>query len=145
MKLDLSSSVLMNVRFLMPNNVYIGENSVVNYDCSIDGRGAPIKIGKSVDIAPEVNIWTLQHDPDSIDHKVIAKEVVIEDYVWVANRVTVLPGVTIGEGSVIAAGSVVTKDVESYSLYGGNPARKIRNLKIEKKDFKIRHRPLFYG
>ena len=49
----------------------------------------------------------------------------IEDYVWVATRATVLPGVTIGEGAVVAAGAVVTKDVEPYTIVGGVPARSI--------------------
>ena len=36
--------------------------------------------------------------------------------------------ITIGEGAVVAAGSVVTKDVEPYTLVGGNPARFIKKL-----------------
>ena len=36
-------------------------------------------------------------------------------------------GVTIHDGAIIAAGSVVTKDVEPYTIYGGNPARKLRD------------------
>ncbi len=38
----------------------------------------------------------------------------------------IMPGVTIGEGAVIAANSVVTKDVEPYSIVGGNPAKHLR-------------------
>jgi chloramphenicol O-acetyltransferase type B len=41
-------------------------------------------------------------------------------------RAMLMPGVTIGEGAIVAAGSVVTKDVEPYTLVGGNPARPIR-------------------
>lgn len=47
--------------------------------------------------------------------------------VWVGNGALILPGVTIGHGAVIGARSVVTKDVEPYSVVGGNPARVIRN------------------
>ena len=43
-------------------------------------------------------------------------------------NVTVLPGVTIGEGAVIAAGAVVNRDVPAYELWGGVPARKIKDL-----------------
>ncbi|WP_262230549.1 DapH/DapD/GlmU-related protein [Stenotrophomonas maltophilia] len=50
---------------------------------------------------------------------------VIEDDVWVGFGAIVLSGVRIGRGSIIAAGAVVTKDVEPYSIVGGNPARKI--------------------
>ena len=50
----------------------------------------------------------------------------IGDDVWIGLGSIVLSGASIGEGSVIAAGSVVTRDVEAYSIYAGNPARRIR-------------------
>jgi chloramphenicol O-acetyltransferase type B len=50
----------------------------------------------------------------------------IGDDVWIGLGSIVLSGVSIGEGSVIAAGSVVTRDVEEYAIYAGNPAKKIR-------------------
>lgn len=47
--------------------------------------------------------------------------------VWIGDRVTILPGCTrIGSGAVIAAGAVVTRDVQSFSVVGGVPARQIR-------------------
>lgn len=49
--------------------------------------------------------------------------VVIEDDVWIGDKVTILSGVTIGKGSVIAANSVVTRDVPAYSVAGGIPAK----------------------
>ncbi|WP_299435585.1 DapH/DapD/GlmU-related protein [uncultured Maribacter sp.] len=68
----------------------------------------------------------------------------IEDDVWIGYGSIIMSGVTIKKGSIIAAGSVVTKDVESYSIYGGNPAKKIcsrfetdvdleKHIQIEKK------------
>jgi chloramphenicol O-acetyltransferase type B len=50
----------------------------------------------------------------------------IGDDVWIGLGSIVLSGVCIGEGSVIAAGSVVTRDVDEYAIYAGNPAKKIR-------------------
>lgn len=52
--------------------------------------------------------------------------VIINDNVWIGDKVTILPGVIIGEGSVIAANSVVTKNVPAYSVVGGNPAKIIK-------------------
>ena len=51
---------------------------------------------------------------------------IIENDVWVGFGATIMNGVTIGNGAVVAAGSVVTKDVEPYSVVGGNPAKVIR-------------------
>lgn len=52
--------------------------------------------------------------------------VIIEDDVWIGNNAIILPGVKIGRGAVIGAGAVVTKDVPSYAIFGGVPARLIR-------------------
>jgi len=52
--------------------------------------------------------------------------VIIEDDVWIGANVTILKSVHIGEGSVIAAGAVVTKDVPSYTIIAGVPARALR-------------------
>jgi virginiamycin A acetyltransferase len=51
---------------------------------------------------------------------------VIGNDVWIGAKVTILDGVTVGDGAILAAGAVVTKDVQPYSIVGGNPARHIR-------------------
>ncbi|GGM98204.1 hypothetical protein GCM10009721_26490 [Terrabacter tumescens] len=53
-------------------------------------------------------------------------DVTIGHDVWIGYGSTIVSGVTIGNGSVVAAGSVVTKNVEPYTIVGGNPARPIR-------------------
>lgn len=46
--------------------------------------------------------------------------------VWIGYNATIMAGVTIGDGAIIATNSTVIKDVEPYSIVGGNPAREIR-------------------
>ncbi|WP_199520746.1 DapH/DapD/GlmU-related protein [Pseudomonas lactis] len=53
---------------------------------------------------------------------------VIEDDVWIGEKVAILKGVTVGKGSVIGAGAVVTKDVPPYSVAAGIPARILKTL-----------------
>lgn len=53
-------------------------------------------------------------------------DTVIGNDVWIGNSVTIMPGIKIGDGSIIATNAVVTKDVEPYSIVGGNPAQLIR-------------------
>lgn len=54
--------------------------------------------------------------------------VVIGKNVWIGDKATILPGVTIGDGAVVAANAVVTKDVPSYCVVGGNPARILKKI-----------------
>jgi acetyltransferase-like isoleucine patch superfamily enzyme len=123
-------ATLLGLRLYTKGGVSVGAHSVIDRDCVLDGRGG-IRIGANVNLAPEVMVLTAYHDPDSDDFAGIQKEVVIEDYVWVATRVMILPGVTIGRGAVVGAGSVVTKDVRAGSIVAGNPARFIRDRKAE--------------
>lgn len=122
-------SILKNVKVFCPANITIGHSSVINYSVMLDGRGGNIMIGDNVDIAPEVNVWTMEHDPNNDMHAARWGNVNIEDHVWIASRVTILPNVNIGRGAVIAAGAVVTKDVPAYAIVGGVPAHIIGERK----------------
>lgn len=53
-------------------------------------------------------------------------DIVIKDDVWLCEGAIISSGVTIGQGAIVAAGAVVTKDVEPYSIVGGNPAKIIK-------------------
>lgn len=135
-------SILRHVEFMHPKGVCIGNNTVINSHVLLDGRGGHLKIGNNVDIAREVNIWTLEHDINDSMHRSLGGDVVIEDYVWIASRATILPGVTIGKGAVVACGAVVTKDVEPMTVVGGVPARKIGE-RINLLEYELKHNPLF--
>ena len=60
-------------------------------------------------------------------------DTVIGNEVWIGYGATIMAGVTIGDGAIIATKSVVTKDVEPYSIVGGNPAKEIRKRFSEEK------------
>lgn len=91
------------------NNVSIGRNCFINDPCEV-------RIGNKVVISPNVCIYT--GTCDTFPHrrfnsqnmlKQMGKPVVIEDDVWIAANVIILPGVTIRRGSTVAAGSIVSK------------------------------------
>lgn len=124
-KIGKHTSIHWRARFYAPKGVQIADHSIIGNDVFLDGR-AGIQIGRNVNIGGEVNIFTWQHDPDSVDFVVKGGPVVIEDYAYIATRSIILPGVTIHEGAVIAAGSVVTKDVPAYTVVGGVPAKFIK-------------------
>jgi virginiamycin A acetyltransferase len=59
--------------------------------------------------------------------QVVSKgDTVIGNDVWIGNGATIMQGVKIGDGSIIGTNSLVTKDVEPYTIVGGNPAKEIR-------------------
>ena len=120
-----SCFVSLDVKFFDPWSVELYDRAVVNAGCVIDARGGKITIGHDVDIGAQTHIWTLEHDPNDPNHGTKGGAVVIEDHVWIATRVTILPGVTVGRGAVVACGSVVTKNVPSMAIVAGVPAKQI--------------------
>lgn len=104
--------------------VYIGPR------CSIPPK---VIIGKYTMLAPNVAILGGDHIFDKPDVPIIFSgrpkmpETIIGEDVWIGANVIIMAGVKIGNGAIIAAGSVVTKDVDDYSIMGGNPAKLIRH------------------
>lgn len=112
------------------NNVSIGKNSIIT---SING----IYIGNNCLLGP--NVFITDHSHGSINEldcllppikrDLYSKgKVIIKENVWIGYGSVILPNVVIGEYSIIAANSVITKNVEPYSLIGGNPGKVIRRL-----------------
>ncbi|MEQ8384387.1 MAG: acyltransferase [Coleofasciculus sp. A1-SPW-01] len=137
------TSVQMGCKFLNGRKVYLGDRNVINFGCLFDGRHYHIQTGADVSIGPEAAILTLGHDPQSPEFADRGGDVIIGDRVWIAYRAIILPGVTIGEGAVIGAGSIVTKDVEPYTIFGGNPARFIKK-RTRKLNYTLNYKPWLY-
>lgn len=111
-------------------NIEVGENFYANVNLVILD-GAKVTIGDNAFIAPNVGIYTAGHPLDAPRRNQgleYAYPVTIGHNAWIGAGVCILPGVTIGDNVVIGAGSVVTKDIPSFSLAVGNPARVIRRL-----------------
>jgi maltose O-acetyltransferase len=123
------SIIYWKARFFGPSGISIGHNTIIGNDAFLDGRGG-LSIGNNVNIAGEVRIYTMEHDINSDLFAITSGQVIIEDYVYIASRVTIMPGVCIGEGAVVASGAVVTKDVEPWTLVGGVPAKPIKKRPV---------------
>ena len=111
-------------------NIEVGENFFANYNLTILDV-AKVRIGKNVQIAPNVSIYTAGHPvhPESRNSGYeYGIAVTIGDNVWIGGSSVILPGVTIGDNVVIGGGSVVTKDIPSNSIAAGNPCRVIRKI-----------------
>jgi putative colanic acid biosynthesis acetyltransferase WcaF len=85
-----------------------------------------IEIGEKTCIGEQVKLLTGYHDITTRNFAFKTKPIRIGSACWVATAATILPGVTIGDGAIVAAGAVVTKDVEPWTVVGGNPAKFIK-------------------
>lgn len=114
-------------RIVTPENVSIGANCNFAQGVFITGGGG-VRIGDWVGVGPDVKIWSVNHRFDDVTCPWLLqgfnkKEVIIEDDVWLAANVFVMPGVTIGRGAIVSACSVVSKSIPPYALFAGNPGR----------------------
>lgn len=117
-----------------PSRVEVGDNVTINRGCKIFAsffnKDVKIKFGNNIAIAPDVCFFAAGHDYHYYNLPDIAESITVCDNVWICGRSVILPGVTIGEGAVVAASSVVTKDVEPYTIVGGNPASYIKKREL---------------
>ncbi|SFA69034.1 sugar O-acetyltransferase [Clostridium frigidicarnis] len=116
-------------------NIHIGDGFYSNYDC-IMLDVSEIRIGKNCFIAPGVHIYTATHPIDPFERLKyeFAKPVKIGNNVWIGGHATINPGVTIGNNVVVASGSVVTKNVPDNVVVGGNPAKIIKQVDLNKEE-----------
>lgn len=125
-----SSNVLPSCRIWQPWKLTMGAYACLGaeVDCY---TVAPISLGDNTTVSQGVKLCTAGHDITSRIMELTMAPITIGANAWVAAWAIVLPGIAIGEGTVIAAGSVVTKDVDSWTVVGGNPARFIRRRILE--------------
>jgi maltose O-acetyltransferase len=127
-----------NVDFFNIRESEIGDNSGIGAHSAV----GTVVIGEFVMMGTHCLILSQNHRFDDLDIPMCQQgfdadtPVVVEDDVWIGSRVIILPGVRVGRGAIIGAGAVVTKNVEPYSIVGGNPARVIgrRNANKPKED-----------
>jgi maltose O-acetyltransferase len=125
-KVPFTSSIHRRCRFFHIGKFSIGKNSVINSGCYLDNRRG-IFIGNNTAIAHDTKIYTLGHNINSCKFETKGASVKIGSNCFIFSNVLIMPGVNIGDGAVILPGAVVTKSVPAYEIYGGNPARKIKD------------------
>lgn len=118
--------------------IIIGDNVNIETDCHISAINK-VSIGNNVLMASFVYISDHSHgNVNDMDGVVVAPlerplyskgPIIIEDDVWLGEKVSVMPGVHIGRGAIIGANSVVTKDIPAYAVAVGSPAKVIKMLK----------------
>ena len=123
-------------------NIEVGENFFANYNLVILDVGK-VKIGKNVQFAPNVAIYTAGHPvhPDSRNSGYeYGIDITIGDNVWLGGNTVVMPGVHIGNNVVIGGGSVVTKDIPDDVIAVGNPCRVLRKITEDDRKYYFKDR-----
>lgn len=119
-----------------PDLLKLGEYVFIGDYGRIYNEKGGVSIGSYCQIGEQVLIVTTNHNYENAekipyDHKTVHRPVIIDDFVWIGARSTILSGCHIEEGAIIGAGNIVTKSVPKYSIVAGNPAKIIgyRNIK----------------
>lgn len=113
-------------------NVYVGDNTFFNTNNKIVSL-KKISIGSNCLFGPNVGIFDHDHRFDISDIPIISqgyntKEINIGNNIWIGSNCTITRGVKISDKVVVAANSVVTKDITTKGVYGGLPAKFIKDI-----------------
>ena len=120
------------------SEIIFGYGSKTGWGLVTRGSGK-FEVGRYCAIGEKLTVITSNHDYSSpvMSYKLQEKlfgcrkirassvGVIFGHDVWIGDNVTVVPGVHVGNGSIVGAGSVVTKNVDSFTIVAGNPAKVI--------------------
>lgn len=109
------------VKITFPWKLTIGDFVWLGEECCLLNL-APIEIGSHVCISQRAYLCTGSHDYKSRTFDLIVKPITLENGCWIGASGWVGPGVKVGSHAVLAAGSVVTKEMQPWGIYQGNPA-----------------------
>ena len=117
----------LNIKY--PWNLAIGDCTWIGENVWIDNL-VQVTIGSNVCISQGVMLLCGNHNYKRSTFDLIVKSINIEDGAWIGAQSIVCPGVTMHSHSVLTVGSVSSKDLDSFSIYRGNPAVKVTDRLI---------------
>ena len=119
--------------YVIGDLVYIGEDCIIIDDLGDSSSEFNLTIGDRAAISPRVTfvLHTQPNDARTVPYVNSHKgSITVCADAWIGTGAVILPNVTIGEGAVVGANSVVTKSVPPYTVVGGVPARKIKDVDV---------------
>ena len=129
-KIHPTAVVYSSAKIYFPRNLIMDAYSCLasDVDCyNVD----VIHIGANTTVSQGTFLCTASHDITNPLNPLITAPILIEDQAWVAADAFVGMGVTIGQGAVVGARAAVFKDVEPWTVVGGNPAKFIKKRIIK--------------
>lgn len=104
--------------------VWIGEGVWID-------NNANVEIGSNCVLSQGAMLLCGNHNYKKSTFDLIVGKIVIEDGVWIGAKSVVCPGVTAQSHSILSVSSVISKDMEAYGIYKGNPAIKVKTRVID--------------
>ncbi|MDA9245520.1 putative colanic acid biosynthesis acetyltransferase [Polaribacter sp.] len=128
-KIHKTANIYSSVKIYAPWNLEMGEHSCLapEVDCYNVNK---IIIGAHSTVSQKSYLCSASHDVTKSDIPLITAPIIIKDQVWIGANVFLGMGVTINTGAVIGATASVYKDVEAWTIVGGNPAVFIKKREI---------------
>lgn len=114
-----------------PSHIHLGDNTYINGGVLAASPSAHIRIGSNCMLSYGVHLRTDMHRHARVDvpmreqgHE--ERDIVIGNDVWIGYGAQIMSGVTIGDGTIVGAGAIVTKDIPSFVVAAGIPARVVK-------------------
>ncbi len=127
-KIGKGSIIYASAYIPSPWNLEVGKKTAIGPGVQL--HIGKTKIGNKVTISQRSYLCSATHDYTSINYPFVAGEIIVKDLAWVAAEAFVMTNVTIHEGAIVGARSSVFKDVEPWSIVGGNPAKFIKKREV---------------
>jgi putative colanic acid biosynthesis acetyltransferase WcaF len=129
-KIHKTAIVYSSAKVYMPWNLEMDEYACLapEVDCY---NVTKIKIGAHSTVSQKTYLCSASHDITKRDNPLITASILIEDQVWIGADAFIGMGVTVGQGAVVGARSCVFKDVEPWTVVGGNPAKFLKKREIK--------------
>lgn len=112
-----------------PRNLICADQVTVGDDAEIYNP-SPIHLGSHAIVSQQAYVCGATHNYNAPEFPLVSYPMRLGAYCWVCARASVAPGVNLGDGAVLGLGSVATHDLEPWSVYAGNPARKVKVRRV---------------
>jgi putative colanic acid biosynthesis acetyltransferase WcaF len=129
-KIGKGVNIKQKVNIKYPWKLTIGDYSWIGEKVWIDNLDQVI-IGKNCCLSQESMLLCGNHDFKKTTFDLITKPITLKNGSWIGAKSVVCPGVTLEENSILSVGSVATGNLDSNSIYQGNPAIKIKDRVLE--------------
>jgi len=129
-KLEAGVNVYASVKIWAPWNLEMKKGSCLGPDV-ICYNQAKVIVEKDVTVSQYSYLCTAGHETGSVntaDDGLVIAPITLKKKSWIGTRAFVGMGVVVGEGAIVGATASVYKDVEPYTIVGGNPAKVIKQI-----------------